>query len=61
MQIHRHLNPKIKFEDLEADTNQAIIEAKKFENFLKGEFGLYITSYEEKLKDHNESNKMETD
>ena len=60
MQIHRKLNPKLKFEDLEADTNQAIIEAKKFETFLKDEFGLYITGYQEKLKYHNESNNMES-
>ena len=60
VQIHRQLNPKLKFEDLEADTNKAIEEAKKFEKFLKEELGLYITTYEEKLKDYNESNKMET-
>ena len=55
MQIHRHLNPKIKFEDLEADTNHAIDEAKKFEKFLKEELSLFFTGYEEKLKDYNDS------
>ena len=55
VQMHRQLNPKLKFDDLEADTNKAIEEAKKFEKFLKEELGLYFTSYVEKLNDYNES------
>lgn len=55
VQIHRKLNPKLKFEELEADTNQAIEEAKKFEKFLKEELSLFFTGYEEKLKDYNDS------
>jgi hypothetical protein len=49
------LNPKLKFEDLEADTNQALYEAKMFEIFLKEKLGLYVTSFEEKMKDLNDS------
>ena len=56
VQMHRQLNPKRKFEDLEIDTNNCIDEAMKFEKFLKDELGLYFTSYKEKLKDFHEAN-----
>ena len=58
VQMHRQLNPKRKFEDLEADTNKAIKEAEKFEQYLRDQFGLYILSYEEKLKDYKEANQI---
>ena len=54
VQMHRQLNPKRKFNELENDTNQAINEAKIFENFIKEKLGLYFTSFEEKVKDYYE-------
>jgi hypothetical protein len=54
VRLHREMNPKIKFEELETDIKQAVREAIIMEKYMKEVFGLEVTSLKEKLEDFND-------
>ena len=54
VRLHREMNPKMKFEELETDIKQAVREAIMMEKYMKEVLGLEVTNLKEKLEDFND-------